>query len=1228
MKKILTALLICALMLPLFALFPPGNTALPETEVGEGKVEPLASDYNWAARYSQFEAKVDDQVIRDALFDFYQTVYDPEAIVRWWAGLYDPDEGGFYYSNSARDTEGFLPDMESTYQISQHLKELAPYSNGRKILRLFYGDEISNKIRNFYLSKYDPVTEYYYHPQWTRAVSEANVMRLNRDQDHAETMLGDEWLGRTPASPSASTFDATVRRLASSSKRTPRLSENEWGPDTEAAITAYVNNLFETQTCESWANTLDSLRFKINGARLLDTVLDLLDARINTTYGLWTTGYDSENKAWYNLKTTPTTETLFGMLTCTYKVAEIYNYYNEKHPNDPRPLPAVDQMTLKAIDGVLADDAGARITYRFNSWATLGMIWENVTKYSEEHSDSTLYDDFLGCIFPHFVEMLDVTKTAIAPYRRDDGSYSYLKTGSSPVMYGTPVSLGRDEGDVNATNMALGLAKHICHCIGINTIGVLSQAEGTLMQNLLNNAPSIQKTGKPDRTFENGFTDDVLNKLPANAEKWTGDGTTTIAVVEEPGNASNRVLKIEKYDENGASAGLIELPLLSAPLVDDGSVLEFSMRIKVAEGSRYGNGAGGSNSNLLQMRFNCDGRAFWMPTLRFNSSSNTPSSFKVVVGKNTSGGTTESPGGDHPKQFSLGEWHEFTFRLTVKNYRYHNAEFRAAIYVDGEYYGTSKCFFDPDYNGIEEGEIQLDPGKTIGVRLALQKRTHATVYFDDLKATYIHSDAFRNFSDDEIGVRPAGTTTGSQPGTTFNVIQEPGITVHAGDAPNKVLEIKKDTETNVNGGTLNVPLVDVPTMNNGTTIEVGMRINVSSQSRYGNSSTGGNHNLMQMRFMCDSTTFWMPTLQFDRGTNNPNGYYFRVGKNISAYWNAYEYPDDNAALFDFNTWYDFTFRITIRQFGSVGALFEAKIYVDGDYFGTSVCFFAEDDDSSFTSGTINFEEGKTVRVRFQPLARTHALIYVDDIRATYSHADDFNGFTDDAIGSLPAGAVESVQPGTTFEVTEETGNAGNRVLEISKDTETNVTGGTLTLPVTEIPEWDDTAILEIGMRLNVSSASRFGNNATGINNHRNLMQMRFMCGNTPFWMPTLRFDTGSNTPSGYKFVVGKNTATTLTESPDGQTRTFAFDTWYDFTFRVTVKNLGKSDARFHVDIYVDGEYFGTSSCFYANDDYSSITSGTLLFRDESTLKIRFAPQMRTHALIFVDDVSATYTRGN
>ena len=35
----------------------------------------------------------------------------------WAARLLDPEIGGFYYSNSARDNEGFLPDVESTTQL-------------------------------------------------------------------------------------------------------------------------------------------------------------------------------------------------------------------------------------------------------------------------------------------------------------------------------------------------------------------------------------------------------------------------------------------------------------------------------------------------------------------------------------------------------------------------------------------------------------------------------------------------------------------------------------------------------------------------------------------------------------------------------------------------------------------------------------------------------------------------------------------------------------------------------------------------------------------------------------------------------------------------------------------------------------------------------------------------------------------------------------------------------
>ena len=45
-----------------------------------------------------------------------------DGMYKWMARLWEPEIGGFYYSNSARDYEGFLPDVESTAQAIHALK--------------------------------------------------------------------------------------------------------------------------------------------------------------------------------------------------------------------------------------------------------------------------------------------------------------------------------------------------------------------------------------------------------------------------------------------------------------------------------------------------------------------------------------------------------------------------------------------------------------------------------------------------------------------------------------------------------------------------------------------------------------------------------------------------------------------------------------------------------------------------------------------------------------------------------------------------------------------------------------------------------------------------------------------------------------------------------------------------------------------------------------------------
>ncbi|MBP5349982.1 MAG: hypothetical protein J6Z13_06505 [Clostridia bacterium] len=160
-----------------------------------------------------------DPATREAVRDFYRTFYAPEKLIRWWASLYDPDLGGFYYANSARDNEGFLPDMESTLQIVQRLRPFDPNED----LAAYLGPEITEKMIRFYQSKQDPADGYFYHPQWTREVSRAKVMRYTRDLDWATAVL--RWLHAKPLYPTA------LDRAKETAKTEEKTPAREWEPN-------------------------------------------------------------------------------------------------------------------------------------------------------------------------------------------------------------------------------------------------------------------------------------------------------------------------------------------------------------------------------------------------------------------------------------------------------------------------------------------------------------------------------------------------------------------------------------------------------------------------------------------------------------------------------------------------------------------------------------------------------------------------------------------------------------------------------------------------------------------------------------------------------------------------------------------------------------------------------------------------------------------------------------
>ena len=685
---------------------------------------------------------ITDPTVKAAVKDFYETFYEPEKIMRWWAGLYDPEIGGFYYANSARDNAGyganaFLPDMESTWQIINRLRQFD--SN----LAHYLGSEITAKIVEFYQTRQDPDDGYFYHPQWGKGSGDnlMSLMRRTRDQDWAIAALAN--LNSAPLYPtaldraknSATTVDVTVRRLAAGAGLTQTASasggSSKWQAN-EASVRSYVNNLMNTQSCESWANELDTQisTFEANG--VIGYVLDVLDERVNPTYGLWVSGYDASHDLYYNLKNSPSTEVPYGIFTNTYKVMKVYNAGG-------RLFKYTTKMVENVIKAINSKDPGARITYIFNPWATLGNVRTNLKQYGTT-VQLAAYDRLIS---ENILEMINSLKSSLGIYKHTDGSYSYLPSGcSSATIYGTTVSLGLNEGDVNAHNLVMSFSMHICNTIGINTIPVFNENHGKLMQELLKNAPTVRKTGNPSSigspSVSYNFSDVSVGSLPANVTQGKKDGTTC-KVVAEPGNTSNKVLEINKNTEGDANGGQVYLPLLAVDKMTDTTVLEVSMRINIAGDTRFGNEISNKNNlNIVQICLMNESNPFWMPTLCFNSDN--PTGYYFLVGKSTSGGAKEYPD-NRAKLFQFDTWYTFTFRMTIKNYGKSNAQFRVEILVDGVSFGVSECFFSNDYtdSSVSSGSIEFQTGKTVRVRFQPQMRVHALIYVDDVSANYYTS---------------------------------------------------------------------------------------------------------------------------------------------------------------------------------------------------------------------------------------------------------------------------------------------------------------------------------------------------------------------------------------------------------------------------------------------------------------------------------------------------------
>ena len=376
----------------------------------------------------------------------------------WLADLWDDEIGAFYYSNSARDTEGYLPDIESTCQAIAFLQHTGIYSCLGGTLDSFTPDFMKSKIVDFVIGLQD-TDGFFYHPQWGKNIG---ISRRGRDlgwcTDTLMTM-GGKAKYPTPLD-------------------TPKTSSNNLLPphlQTADAFREYLSGLDLYNQSYYVGNLLASQLRQIRaaGSDFEDILIDWYDKNQCSDNGLWnpTTGYHSIN----------------GLM----KITMAYSHFN-------KPISYADRALNSCISVVCMEQNNPQITSHYNPWITIRMLLNNVETYGGKDQAEQLRSELI-CALP---EMLRRTKVKVSAFQKKDGTFSYKPTCSSFHSQGAPVAVpNTNEGDINGNGLASsGIAKHVCDALGIEKIPFYTQEDGELFFELIKSSiPSKKLYPKPEK---------------------------------------------------------------------------------------------------------------------------------------------------------------------------------------------------------------------------------------------------------------------------------------------------------------------------------------------------------------------------------------------------------------------------------------------------------------------------------------------------------------------------------------------------------------------------------------------------------------------------------------------------------------------------------------------------------------------------------------------------------
>ncbi len=519
---------------------------------------------------------VEALISTSGLYDF--------RLVEWLAGLYDPcicvckglgedickntkyckaEGAGFYFSNSARDNVGYLPDIETARQVLDFLSYSGmcwmydgSYTTGALPAEML--EAIGRYVR--VLQSEDG---YFRHPQWAHL--DDYDSRLNRDLNWATTLL--QAANMRPYYTTPNGVPGVGAPAESSVNMTSKLSKTRASAVSNVTLaSASYPSVLESR--ETWAAFLDELSKEIRtksygtGSRLgtyksqiaardeaigtpddptplFDMTLEWLNYHMNPERGTWV--WDEKNGG---------DSSQMGSYAETNGVMKIHYFYTAWEVLYPHALECMKICT----EVLTTDEVPTGAVDVYNAWIALSGIYENVLNFGSAQ-DKAEAEAFMQNFRENATDAVLASRDKFSAFKISDGSFSYWPDYNHGYSSGMPTGIaGTKEGDVNGAIIAsVDAWGYICSSLGIENIPIFGSAELYKFRELIAQSNPVIKKGLDLNYTVHDFEEDEAGDDPTDGLTYRDRSDKVSHLVESDASGENKYLKCVTSSGGGDS---------------------------------------------------------------------------------------------------------------------------------------------------------------------------------------------------------------------------------------------------------------------------------------------------------------------------------------------------------------------------------------------------------------------------------------------------------------------------------------------------------------------------------------------------------------------------------------------------------------------------------------------------------------------------------------------------